>query len=37
MTTNTKAEVILNSCDSVFVDCISVSIFINKHFIYNLC
>ena len=37
MTANTKAKVILNSCDCISVDCISVSIFINKHFIYNLC
>ena len=37
MTTNTKAEVILNSCNCISVDCISVSIFINKHFIFDLC
>ena len=37
MTANTKAEVNFNSCNCISVDCISVSIFINKRFIYNLC
>ena len=37
MTTNTKANVIYTSRGSVFVDGISVSISINKPFIFNLC
>lgn len=35
MTTNLKTEVI--SFSPISVDGISVSIFINKRFIYNLC
>ena len=37
MTTNHKTAANLNSHGSVFVAGISVSISINKHFIFNLC
>ena len=37
MTTKTKTCVISNSLSPVFVNGISVSIFVDKYFIYNLC
>ena len=37
MTTKTKTCIIFNSLSPVFVNGISVSIFSNKCFVYNLC